>query len=145
MQPDLTLPEHENVFVIGDTASVFSHGQPVPGIAPAAIQEGAFAAATIRARLSGVKTPKSFGYFDKGTLATVGRAFAVAQIRRLKVAGFAAWMLWLLVHIYFLIGFRNRAIVMFQWAWSTLPSSGERVSSPTMIGRAGVPARLRTS
>ena len=61
-----------------------------------------------------------FVYFDKGMLATVGRSFAVADIRRLKVTGFAAWMLWLLVHIYFLIGFRNRAIVMFQWAWSYL-------------------------
>jgi NADH:ubiquinone reductase (H+-translocating) len=120
VRPDLTLPEHENVFVIGDTASVISHGQPVPGIAPAAIQEGEFAAATIRAHVKGTQAPKSFGYFDKGTLATVGRAFAVAEIRHLKVTGFAAWMLWLLVHIYFLIGFRNRAIVMFQWAWSYL-------------------------
>jgi NADH dehydrogenase len=118
--PDLTLPGHENIFVIGDTASALSHGQPVPGIAPAAIQEGAFAAAMIRSRLSGTQAPRSFVYFDKGTLATVGRAFAVAQIRRLQVAGFTAWMLWLLVHIYFLIGFRNRAIVMFQWAWSYL-------------------------
>ena len=119
VRPDLTVQGHENIFVIGDAASVSSHCRPVPGIAPAALQEGSFAAAVIRARVTGKSAPRRvFVYFDKGMLATIGRSFAVADIRRLHLSGFPAWMLWLVVHIYFLIGFRNRAVVMFQWAWS---------------------------
>jgi NADH dehydrogenase len=116
--PNLTVPDHPNIFVIGDTASVKSHEKPVPGVAPAAMQEGTYAGKVIRARVTGKPAPGPFVYFDKGSLATVGRSFAIAVIRNLQLSGFIAWVTWLLVHIFFLIGFRNRVLVMFQWAWS---------------------------
>lgn len=117
VEPDLTVPGHPNVFVIGDLARVEHDGKLVPGIAPAAIQEGGHAALNL------VRTVKRqarlpFHYFDKGMLATIGRGAAVAQIGRVRATGYIAWLLWLFVHIYFLIGFRNRLIVMIQWAWS---------------------------
>ncbi len=116
---DLSVPGHPEIFVIGDTASVRPGSQPLPGIAPVALQEGRYVAGAIRCRLVG-KQPSRFVYFDKGTLATVGRAYAVARIRDLRLSGFIAWVTWLAVHIFYLIGFRNRALVMFQWAWAYL-------------------------
>jgi NADH dehydrogenase len=140
VEPDLTLPEHPNIFVIGDTASITSRGKPVPGIAPAAMQEGDFAARVIKARISGRQEPSSFIYRDKGSLATVGRAFAIADIHRWQLSGLIAWMLWLLVHIFFLIGFRNRSVVMFQWAWSYLTlQRGARLITGTDGSESGHP------
>jgi NADH dehydrogenase len=137
VEPDLSLPQYPNIFVIGDTASIKSQGQPVPGIAPAAMQEGDFAAHVIRARVSGRQVPSSFTYHDKGSLATVGRAFAIADIHRWQLSGRVAWMLWLVVHIFFLIGFRNRSIVMFQWAWSYLTfQRGARLITGTLAGES---------
>jgi NADH:ubiquinone reductase (H+-translocating) len=118
--PDLTIPEHPNVFVIGDAASASQNGAPLPGIAPVAMQQGRYAAKAIRRRIAGERDIPPFHYFDKGTMATVGRSFAVARIRRLSLSGFLAWALWLGIHILFLIGFRNRALVLFQWAWAYL-------------------------
>jgi NADH dehydrogenase len=115
----LTVPGHDDVHVIGDLASVVQDGKPVPGVAPAAIQEGRHAAANIVRALRG-EAPLPFRYRDKGSLATIGRAAAVADIGRVKLAGALAWLAWLLIHVAFLIGFRNRLIVLFEWAWSYL-------------------------
>jgi NADH dehydrogenase len=117
--PDLTVPGHPEVFVIGDAAALVDRGKPVPGVAPAAMQEGRHAARNIRRAVAG-RPLLPFRYFDKGTLATIGRAAAVADIRGWKISGFLAWIAWLGIHIFFLIGFRNRLLVMFEWAWAYL-------------------------
>jgi NADH dehydrogenase len=120
VQPDLSIPGHPEVFVIGDLAALKdAEGKLVPGLAPAAIQEGEHAAANILADVRG-RQRRPFHYRDKGILATIGRAAAVAQIGGLHISGFLAWLTWLFVHILFLIGFRNRLAVMFDWAWSYL-------------------------
>lgn len=117
---DLTLPGHPEVFVIGDLASLKDeHGNLLPGVAPVALQEGRAVAKTIARDLKN-QPRKSFHYLDKGNLATIGRAAAVAQIRRLHISGYFAWLAWLFIHIFFLIGFRNRILVLIQWAWSYL-------------------------
>jgi NADH dehydrogenase len=116
---DLTLPGDDRVFVIGDLASLEQDGKPVPGVAPAAMQEGRHAAQNIERALDG-EALKPFRYLDKGTLATIGRAAGVADIRGLQLSGAVAWLSWLLVHIWFLIGFRNRFVVMLEWARSYL-------------------------
>ncbi len=115
---DLSLPGHPEVFVIGDTASVIQDGKPVPGVAPAAIQEGSYVASVIRQRVAGQATSQPFRYRNKGNLATVGRSFGIADLGWLRFEGFVGWILWLAVHIFFLIGFRNRVLVLFQWAWA---------------------------
>jgi len=118
VQPDLSLPGHPEVFVIGDLAALKdADGKMLPGVAPVAIQEGEFVARTIARELKG-KPRKNFHYFDKGSLATIGRAAAVAQFGKIHISGFLAWLSWLFIHIFFLIGFRNRIIVLIQWAWS---------------------------
>jgi len=114
---DLALPEHPEVFVIGDAAALKQGEQFLPGLAPVALQEGRYAAIRIKHLLQGKETP-AFHYFDKGQLATVGRAFAVAEIRHWRMSGFFAWLAWLFVHIFFLIGMRNRVLVFVQWAWA---------------------------
>jgi NADH:ubiquinone reductase (H+-translocating) len=113
--PDLAIPGHPDIYVIGDMAHVEVKGKPLPCIAPPAVQGGKHVAKLIRARLQGRAERPAFRYFDKGSLATIGRSAAVAEFRGLKFWGFPAWMLWLVVHIVYLIGFENRAIVMFQW------------------------------
>ncbi len=114
---DLSLPGYKEVFVIGDMASVGKGDEKVPGVAPAAVQEGRAAARSIVKSIRGLeRTP--FEYKDKGSLATIGRAAAVAQFGRIKFSGFFAWIAWMLVHILFLIGFRTKVFVMFSWAWS---------------------------
>lgn len=113
--PDLAIPGHPDLYVIGDMAHVEIKGQPLPCIAPPAVQGGKHVAKLIRARLTGRTDRPAFRYFDKGSLATIGRSAAVAEFRGIKFWGFPAWMLWLVVHIVYLIGFENRAIVMFQW------------------------------
>jgi NADH dehydrogenase len=117
-QPDLTIPGHPEVFVVGDLAcAVQENGKPVPGVAPAAIQMGQFAAAAIKGDLRG-EVRRSFHYLDKGSLATIGRSSAVADVRGFKMSGFPAWLTWLLVHLLFLIGFRNRLQVLWEWFWA---------------------------
>jgi len=115
--PDLSVPGHPEVFVIGDLATVASDGKPVPGIAPAAKQMGRCAARNILARVRGAPT-KAFRYRDYGSLATIGRHAGIAVIGPFKFWGLPAWLFWLFIHIYFLIGFRNRLMVLADWAWS---------------------------
>jgi NADH:ubiquinone reductase (H+-translocating) len=118
VNPDLSIPGHPEVFVVGDLAALKDkNGKWLPGLAPVAMQEGEFAGKTILRDLRG-KPREDFHYLDKGTLATIGRAAAVAEIGKVHLSGFFAWMAWLLIHILFLIGFRNRLIVLIQWAWS---------------------------
>lgn len=115
--PELSIPDHDEVYVIGDLACFEHDGKPVPGVAPAAIQEASCAVKNIRASMAG--SPRvAFHYVDKGSLATIGRAAAVADLGFAKLSGFVAWLAWFAIHIFFLIGFRNRFIVIFQWAWS---------------------------
>jgi NADH dehydrogenase len=117
IEPDLTLPGEPSVFVIGDLASLQQDGRPVPGVAPAAIQMGEHAAANIARALRGERlTP--FRYRDQGSLATIGRRRAVAVFGTLRLAGPAAWLAWLSIHIILLIGFRNRLVVLLTWAWA---------------------------
>jgi NADH dehydrogenase len=120
VEPDCTIPGHPEVFVLGD-AALFSHqeGGPLPGICPVAIQMGEYAARTIQCDLAG-EPRRAFRYWDKGQLAVIGRGRAVADIWKLHFGGFLAWLIWTFVHIFFLIGFRNRVLVMIQWAWSYL-------------------------
>jgi NADH dehydrogenase len=106
--------------VIGDLAAIEQGGRAVPGVAPAAMQQGRHAARSILAALRGKPRPP-FRYVDKGSFATIGRGAAVGEVLgRLRISGFAAWLAWLAIHIFFLIGFRNRALVMFHWAYSYL-------------------------
>lgn len=116
--PDCTIAGHPDLFVLGDAAA-FDHqaGGTLPGICPVAIQMGGYAAATIKGDLAG-RSRRPFRYLDKGQLAVIGRGRAVADIRRVGFHGFSAWLTWIFVHIFFLIGFRNRVLVMLQWAWS---------------------------
>jgi len=126
VQPDLSIADHPEVFVIGDlTALKDASGKMLPGVAPVAILEGRYVAKVIRGEIArGEALPrqpaprKPFHYWDKGNLATIGRAAAVAQFGKIHISGFMAWLAWLFVHILFLIGFRNRLLVFIQWAWS---------------------------
>ena len=118
VEPDLTIPGHRNVFVLGDLAAAQQHdGSYVPGVAPAAIQQGKHTALNIERALAG-QPLRAFKYRDKGSLATLGRAAAVADFGSVKLSGFLAWFAWLAIHIFFLIGFRNRFLVITQWAWA---------------------------
>ncbi|MGN6222055.1 NAD(P)/FAD-dependent oxidoreductase [Pseudoxanthomonas sp.] len=117
VQPDLSVPGHPEIFVGGDLASVQSDGRPVPGVAPAAKQMGRHIAAMIRARLAG-RPAAPFRYKDYGNLATIGRMAAVVHFGRLKLSGLLAWWFWLAAHVFFLIGFRNRVVVLLNWAWA---------------------------
>jgi NADH dehydrogenase len=120
VQPDLSVPGHPEIFVIGDLAALNDeNGKPLPGLAPVAIQQGDWVAETIARDLEN-QPRRNFHYHDKGSLATIGRAAAVAQIGKFELSGYFAWLAWLFVHIFFLIGFRNRLLVMIQWAWSYL-------------------------
>ena len=118
VQSDLSIPGHPEAFVIGDM-SVFTHqtGHPLPGTCPVAIQQGRHVAMNIRRMLSG-KSTELFRYLNRGNLATIGRAHAVADLGSIRLSGLPAWLAWLFVHVFFLIGFRNRFIVIFEWAWA---------------------------
>lgn len=119
VEPDLSIPGHPEVFVVGDLAAVSLDGELVPGVAQGALQGGKHAAEAIGERESG-RTPPPFHYRDKGMLATIGRADAVADLPHINLAGLPAWVIWAFVHVYFLIGFRNRVAVMGQWGWAFL-------------------------
>jgi len=115
---DLTIPDHPEVQVIGDLAN-FSHqtGEPLPGVSPVAMQQGRHAAHNILAMIDDRK-PQRFWYFDKGSMATIGRNKAVADLKLVHLSGIPAWLAWLFIHVIFLVGFRNRLAVLFQWAWA---------------------------
>jgi len=117
VESDLSAPGHPEIFIAGDLASVQQGGKPVPGIAPAAKQMGAHVAVAIKARLAGKPTP-AFRYRDFGNLATIGRMAAVVDLHGFRISGLLAWWFWLAAHVFFLIGFRNRLIVLLNWAWS---------------------------
>jgi NADH:ubiquinone reductase (H+-translocating) len=118
VSPDLSVPGHLEVFVIGDTALVKGEGgEPVPGVAAAAKQMGKYVARLIKARLAG-KTVQPFRYINYGNLATIGRKAAVADFGRIRLTGFIAWLLWTFAHLWFLVGFRNRIVVFLDWAWA---------------------------
>jgi NADH dehydrogenase len=120
VEPDLSLPGHPEAFAIGDMcAFIGAGGHPLAGLAPVAIQQGRAAAENLLRRLRG-ETTRPFRYRDRGSMATIGRAAAVAVVGRLRLSGLTAWLAWLFVHIMFLIGFRNRFLVLFQWAWAYL-------------------------
>ena len=116
--PDLTIPGHPEVLVIGDLARVDdARGEPLPGLAPVAMQEGRYAARLVAARLRG-RTLPPFRYRDKGTLATIGRAAAVADLGRIRLTGLPAWLAWIFIHLMYLVEFENRLLVLLQWAWN---------------------------
>jgi NADH dehydrogenase len=142
---DCTLPAHPEVFVLGD-AACFDHqeGGPLPGLSPVAIQMGRHAAKTISRDLRG-HARRPFRYRDKGQLAVIGRGRAVADIGRLHFSGFVAWLTWIFVHIFFLIGFRNRIIVLMEWAWSYLTfQRGARLITGEGDHRGHVPTEKPT-
>jgi NADH dehydrogenase len=122
VQADLSVPGHPEVFALGDMVRVLDpdSGQPrvLPGLAPVAMQQGRYAGAAVAARLAGGQARGPFRYRDKGMLATIGRARAVAEVKGLKFSGFPAWVVWLGVHIFYLIGFENRLVVMLRWGYS---------------------------
>ncbi len=118
VEPDLTVPGHAEVFVIGDLA-LFAHqgDRPLPGVAPVAMQQGDYVAKAIRARLAG-RPVAAFRYRDKGSMATIGRAAAIAQIGPLRLSGYPAWLAWLFVHLLYIVEFDNRLLILVQWAWN---------------------------
>jgi NADH:quinone reductase (non-electrogenic) len=143
VEPDLSIPGRPEVFVIGDLAC-FTHqtSRPLPGVAPVAIQQGRHAARMILQSMNG-GVRKPFHYTDKGTLATIGKAAAVADFGFIRISGFFAWLAYLFVHIFFLIGFRNRFVVMFEWAWAYFTSQrGARLITGD-IDEINVPSNSR--
>jgi NADH dehydrogenase len=135
--PDLSVPGHTSLFVIGDLASFEQDGRAVPGVAPAAIQMGAHTGANLARALRG-EPLAPFRYRDKGSLATIGRRRAVALVGRLRLSGPVAWLAWLMIHIFFLIGFRNRLVVLLDWAWAYLTyDRGARLILGRDRGHAG--------
>ena len=117
VEADLTVPDHPEIFVIGDTAMLVSDGKPVPGVAPAAKQEGAYVAQVIGARLQGKQPPAPFAYRNAGNLATIGKRAAIVDFGWIKLRGRLAWWIWGIAHIFFLIGLRNRLAVALNWLW----------------------------
>jgi NADH dehydrogenase len=136
VQPDLTLPGHPEVFVLGDMA-LYPHqtGRPLPGVAPVAMQQGRHVADLIQRRQRG-QPDRPFHYRDKGSMATIGRAAAVADLGWLRLSGYPAWLAWLFIHILFLIEFENRILVLFQWAWNyvTRNRSARLITGPFPAG-----------
>ncbi|MBV9195391.1 MAG: NAD(P)/FAD-dependent oxidoreductase [Solirubrobacterales bacterium] len=145
VQPDLSLPGHPEVFAVGDMVRVRRLDGSVktfPGVAPVAMQQGRHAARTIRARLDGRPT-YAFRYRDKGNLATIGRGAAVAEIKRLRLSGFVAWLTWLVVHLWYLVGFQNRVLVFLRWAFSFANHGrGARLITDPVAQAEGRPPRL---
>jgi NADH dehydrogenase len=136
VEPDLTLPGHPEVFAIGDMVRL--HDGVLPGVAPVAMQQGRYAAEVVQKRLSGEATPP-FRYHDKGNLATIGRAAAVADIRGLELSGFVAWVTWLVVHLWYLVGFQNRVLVIIRWSVSfvTHGRGARLITEPSPYRREG--------
>jgi NADH:ubiquinone reductase (H+-translocating) len=163
VNPDLSLPNHPEVFVIGDLAALKdASGKLLPGVAPVAIQEGRYVAGQIRHELEsgapsfsrssreggGLDLRPAFHYHDKGSLATIGRSAAIAQFGKIHISGFIAWLAWLFVHILFLIGFQNRVLVFIQWAWSYFTyERGARLitGSTSLPGWSATPAAAPTT
>jgi len=144
VEPDLSLPGQPEIFAIGDTASVAQEtGRQVPGIAPAAKQMGAYVGRLIDARLSGRRPEAPFRYRHQGDIATIGRRSAVADVNGVRITGTLAWLLWAIAHIYFLIGWRSRALVAVNWLWNylTFGRGARLITSAALEERAEEPAR----
>jgi NADH dehydrogenase len=144
VEPDLTLPGHPEVFALGDMVRVRGRDGTaitLPGVAPVAMQQGRYAARTVRARLEGHAAPP-FRYRDKGNLATIGRAAAVADIKGVKLSGFLAWITWLVVHLFYLVGFQNRLLVFIRWSisFATRGRGARLITSPANTEADGRPA-----
>ncbi|MEW6051357.1 MAG: NAD(P)/FAD-dependent oxidoreductase [Candidatus Zixiibacteriota bacterium] len=119
--PHLTVPGHEEIFVIGDLTVAFDrHGQMLPGVSPVAMQQGRYVAGIISRRLTGKSDARPFRYLDKGSMATIGRAAAVAEIFGFRLWGYPAWLVWLFLHLMYIVEFENRLLVFVQWAWNYL-------------------------
>ncbi len=118
IQTDLTIPGHPEIFVIGDTASLEENGKPLPGVAQVAMQQGRYAGKLIHSRIAGDPAPKPFSYFDKGSMAVVGKGFAVLQSGKVHASGFGAWLAWAAVHLQFLATSSLRVSVFLQWVWT---------------------------
>ena len=119
VRPDCSVPGHDEIFVIGDVASLgYRNGRPLPGLAAVAAQQGKYVAKVIAARVSGRRAPRPFHYRNLGTLAMIGRSRAVADLGRIRLRGFPAWLFWSLVHLFLLAGFRNRIVVYVDWSWA---------------------------
>jgi NADH dehydrogenase FAD-containing subunit len=131
---DCSVPEREGVFVIGDTALFMEKGKPLPGVAQVAMQQGKYVASVIEAQLQGRAAPKPFRYFDKGSMAIVGRNFAVMEVGSIRMAGFIAWLAWATIHVLFLAAFGNRISVMSQWIWTYL---SHKRGSRLILGSGG--------
>jgi NADH:ubiquinone reductase (H+-translocating) len=143
--PDLSVPSRADIFVIGDAAFVTARdGEPLPGLAPVAKQQGRYVGALLARRVRGEPAPPPFRYRDEGALATIGRHAAIADLGRIKLTGFIAWVLWGVVHIFFLIGFRNRFAVFVNWIWAWLTyGRGARLITGEVTALAPISALLR--
>jgi NADH dehydrogenase len=145
VEAELTLPGHPEVFALGDMVRVRGRDGTaitLPGVAPVAIQQGRYAARSVRARLKDSAAPP-FRYHDKGNLATIGRAAAVADIKGIKLGGFLAWTTWLLVHLFYLVGFQNRLLVLIRWSisFATRGRGARLITDPANADAAGRPTR----
>ena len=143
--PDLSVPGNADIFVIGDAAFVTARdGEPLPGLAPVAKQQGRYVGALLARRVRGEPAPPPFHYRDEGALATIGRHAAIADLGRIKLTGFIAWVLWGVVHIFFLIGFRNRLAVFVNWIWAWLTyGRGARLITGEVTALAPISALLQ--
>jgi len=137
IQKDLSVPGHPEIFVIGDTATLEQDGKPLPGVAQVAIQQGGYAGKLIHTRITGSKEPAPFRYFDKGTMAVVGKGFAVLQSWKIQMSGLVAWMVWAFVHLQFLATRGLRLSVFLQWAWTQV--TGQRGSRIIVNHHASAP------
>jgi NADH dehydrogenase FAD-containing subunit len=134
VQPDCSVADRPGVFVIGDTAHLEENGKPLPGVAQVAMQQGAYVASVIAARVEGYKPPRPFKYFDKGNMAVVGRNFAILEAGPLRMSGFFAWLAWAMIHIMFLASFGNRLQVITMWIWTYI---SKRRGSRLILGEGG--------
>jgi len=142
IQKDLTVPGHVEIFVVGDTASLDQNGKPLPGVAQVAMQQGRYAAKVIHNRIAGKRPPDSFSYFDKGSMAVVGKGFAVLQSGKVQMSGFGAWLTWAAVHLQFLATSSLRLTVFLQWIWTYVTGQrGDRLIVPHHASPEGPPAR----
>jgi NADH:ubiquinone reductase (H+-translocating) len=149
VNPDLTVPNHPEIFIVGDLAlALDEEGKPLPGVAQVAIQGGNFVAKAIRARVEGKKAPAAFHYLNKGDMAVIGRAAAVANIFGLHVSGLLAWLIWLFIHLMYIVEFQSRVVVFIQWGFEYLTfSRGARLitgeaatdslAQPSALGSTG--------
>jgi NADH dehydrogenase FAD-containing subunit len=140
--PDVTIPGYPEICVIGDTASLDQNGKPLPGVAQVAIQQGRYAGKLIHNRIAGRSNPKPFRYFDKGSMAVVGKGFAVLETGKVRLSGFPAWLAWAAVHLQFLATSNLRVSVFVQWVWTYV--TGQR-GSRLIVNHQGFDPLARTA